>query len=110
MTPAQFQAIKKRNAERTQGKWVTGIREGTLPIVCVVVDDNDEYIIVEASYSDFSTDQDTENCLFIAHASEDIPVLLAEIERLEKAVKVAYNDGFKTGYNQGRSNAEEGRY
>lgn len=100
MTPAQFQAIKKRNAARTPGKWETAIREGFIPSALIITD-NDQ-LIAQAAFSNFSTEQDFKNMAFAAHASEDIPALIAEVERLQTTLKEAYNEG--------HSNAEEGRH
>ena len=62
--------IKARNAARTQGKWVYDAAEVRSSTV-VVVDAEDGV-------------QSEEDGVFIAHASEDIPEMLAEVERIRE--------------------------
>ncbi len=76
MTPDQLADIAARNAARTQGKWVTD------PIKPGIVRFNDD------PTTGFLIGQ-RDNAAFIAHASDDIPSLLAEVKRLTAALAEA---------------------
>ena len=91
MTPEQLAAIAARNAARTPGKWTQHLVDDTT-VVCRGQDicctfpggglDDDV---------DFNTDTEQRelDAAFIAHASEDIPALLAEVARLTAALTEA---------------------
>ena len=91
MTPEQLAAIAARNAARTPGKWTQHLVDDTT-VVCRGQDicctfpggglDGDV---------DFNTDTEQRelDAAFIAHASEDIPALLAEVARLTAALAEA---------------------
>ena len=89
MTPEQLAAIAARNAARTPGKWTQHLVDDTT-VVCRGQDicctfpggglDDDV---------DFNTDTEQRelDAAFIAHASEDIPSLLAEVARLTAVIE-----------------------
>lgn len=115
MTPEQIAAIAARNEARTQGKWThTTYLSGTQNVefpgsrgVAVVnsVNDHDNkpiansvlclpptHMAVSQRLEDYGRDDDHQrfhNGQFIAHASEDIPSLLAEVARLTAALAEA---------------------
>lgn len=91
MTPEQTAAIAARNAARTQGKWNQHLVDDTTVVcngqtICCTFPEGglDDEV-------DFNTDteQREKDAAFIAHASEDIPALLAEVSRLSDALAEA---------------------
>ena len=90
MTP-DLAAIAARNAARTQGKWNQHLVDDTTVVcngqtICCTFPEGglDDEV-------DFNTDteQREKDAAFIAHASEDIPSLLAEVARLTAALAEA---------------------
>ncbi|MGE8004007.1 hypothetical protein [Lysinibacillus sp. NPDC093216] len=71
MNPEQLNAIKERVANATPGPWESGQIEGEKSY-CVI--DNDSFI------GKGMLRKDSE---FIAHAQEDVPALVTEVERLK---------------------------
>jgi len=90
MTPEQLAAIAARNAARTQGKWkaaphgetfhlqVDGVWHAELSI---------GYQFKSFPYPEEAAAQFKKDAAFIAHASEDIPSLLAEVARLTAVIE-----------------------
>jgi hypothetical protein len=76
LTQEEIEAIRKRAEAATPGPWVVG----AVPDV-VFVETNQSELILEKE-SDKTQDYNTAE--FIAHAREDVPKLVAEIERLRK--------------------------
>lgn len=75
LTPAQLEAIRERVEKATAGPWEYNAKIDS--------------ITAEDDYGSFIIADDTETVVdaeFIAHAREDIPKLLAEIERLRKEI------------------------
>lgn len=90
MNAEQLQAIKDRAEKATLGPWdfERGIKErgDRRPAVIEYFDyDYGEWFI----HGDISNLNDAE---FIAHAREDIPKLVAEVERLKSAIAEAISD------------------
>lgn len=102
MTPEQLAAIAARNAARTPGKWTQHLVDDTT-VVCRGQDicctfpggglDDDV---------DFNTDTEQRelDAAFIAHASEDIPSLLAEVARLTAEKQEAEQRGYDAAKEQ----------
>jgi hypothetical protein len=82
LTQAELNAIKERAEKATPGPWVKTFAAG-IEIVC----DFETKII--SDYSGVIRYSDAE---FIDHAREDIPKLVAEVERLKSAITEAISD------------------
>lgn len=100
MTEQELQAIKERVEKATPGPW--GFDKGKKEhmdrrpaVIEVFVEEENEWFIS----GDISDLKDAE---FIAHAREDIPALIAEVERLQKALKTTDADlyVYKDLYNE----------
>ena len=87
MTDEQLQAIKQREQAATKGPWTEGVgkvRNGETRELIIGADGR---TIVAMAYGGFghpTPDCTTEDRRFIAAAREDVPALLAEVERLRK--------------------------
>lgn len=77
MTPEQLTAIKERVAKATPGRWsVRRHTDGTIDVISVETTEHNEYLArIELGEIDDAT--------FIANARQDIPALVAEVERLK---------------------------
>ena len=92
MTPERLQEIKARCEAATEGPWGL-FKEAGADII-----GNTEIIILEiccgirthATLREFNTD-------FIAHARQDLPDCLDEIERMKSLVEAAYLEGSSDG-------------
>jgi hypothetical protein len=83
MTKPDLSAIRARNEARTPGRWRAINGKGS---ATVQADECAVYINVrryEGEYIDDSVERWQRDAQFIAHASEDIPALLARVEELE---------------------------
>ncbi|MCG5252570.1 ead/Ea22-like family protein [Brevibacillus agri] len=84
ITPEELAAIRERAERATPGRWsiagrppcVVSNPTGPREVICVGQDSN-----VEGQRDNWDDMQ------FIAHAREDIPKLLAEIERLQSVIR-----------------------
>lgn len=77
MTEDELKAIRERADKATPGPWVGG--DGEYDDVCAAIpnsNDNAVYLIIECMYKN--------DVSFVAHARQDIPALVAEVERLQK--------------------------
>lgn len=74
----EIEAIRKRTEAATPGPWLSAKLHGEW---CAV---NEERRIVAEMYQDC----DVQDADFIAHAREDVPKLLAEIERLSRMLNI----------------------
>lgn len=108
LTPTREQAIRARLVAATKGPWaawtdqdgtphmggmlMVGVEAGVIPDGETWVEGADVNNPVAHTY----TPEDRE---FIAHAREDIPALLAEIDRLRGKLADAWNEGYKAGAN-----------
>lgn len=83
LTDNELNAIKARNAARTQGEWIDDV-DGDDGGLRVYRKGDDKYSLFYFWFGDMEeTDQiDHANAHFVSHASKDIPALLAEVERL----------------------------
>ncbi|MEG0470753.1 MAG: hypothetical protein RR588_00305 [Solibacillus sp.] len=86
MNAEQLQAIKERVEKATPGPWAfdKGKKERMdrrPAVIEVFVQEENEWFIS----GDISDLKDAE---FIAHAREDVPALIAEVERLKKALSI----------------------
>ena len=91
LSQEELNAIKKRAEKATPGPWIPSC----LSSGYVVCDDREFEVIASVmEYNDDGTvymvftDNHENNRQFIAHAREDIPKLLVEIERLRKLAEV----------------------
>lgn len=76
MEPGRLEEIRAREKAATEGPWEWNADEGCFESVAATT-----YVHEHGGYErDFA--QSTEDMDFIAHAREDIPALLAEVERL----------------------------
>ena len=75
INPDELAAMKAREKAATKGPWVVGMR--IMDMFSIDTVDREAYL------GDICSEQDSE---FIAHARQDIPKLLAEVERLQKIV------------------------
>ena len=83
LTPAQLEAIRKRAEAATEGKWFT--------------DDAELYVSADG-YVEVAEAYEKADAEFIAHSREDIPALLAEVERLRTAlIEIADIDDWDYG-------------
>ena len=85
MTTAELDAIRVRAAKATPGPWepVSGmifLQKGDGPVVCST---DCEILVLGPRGAEAKAFEDQE---FIAAAREDIPALLAEVDRLNKVV------------------------
>lgn len=84
LTTQEIEAIRERAEKATEGPWYYALnineQTGEPDVLPHVISDTQE-VISENMYD--------ENAEFIAHAREDIPKLLAEVERLETAIQDA---------------------
>lgn len=93
MTQEQLDAIKGREAKATIGPWgVDGpsLCGGVDSLAVYHVEDGGAVAYVQPSWDD---------AVFIAEAREDVPALLAEVERLRGKIADAWDEGYKAGDN-----------
>ncbi|MGE7843942.1 hypothetical protein ACQKNX_24550 [Lysinibacillus sp. NPDC093712] len=104
MTPEQLNAIKERLAKATPGPWGfdkgDNLREDRRPAVVEHFDYEHGEWFIHGDIADIS------DATFIAHARQDIPALVAEIERLraeltdiivvatEEASSITHDNGY----------------
>lgn len=83
MTEEQLQAISARVNKATPGKW------GAVPIY-----GEDEFYVYGDNMNEGVASEvyEKEDAEFIAHAREDVPALLAEVERLREALEFYANE------------------
>ena len=75
LTQAELNEIKERAEKATSGPWqVASTTDGEYILDC------DEWVVA-------ATFERREDAYFVAHAREDIPRLVAEIERLQAALE-----------------------
>jgi len=93
MTPEQLNAIKERASKATVGPWVTAEEiDGVYSGMKTVVRSTDppsrwSSRIVSVGQTRRHVKEDAENnAEFIAQARQDIPALIAEVERLKSAL------------------------
>ena len=81
MTDEQLAAIRARCEVATPGPWIIGhvLIEPTLHRS---VHDADGWMLANCDLRNRPAEQTESNVAFIAHAREDVPALLAEVERL----------------------------
>lgn len=85
MTNEELEQIRQRCEAATPGPWTCDPREGSR-CVAILEDEDPEcntYINAREHTGRSSTEEDGE---FIARVREDVPVLLAEIERLRDEI------------------------
>lgn len=104
MTPEQLEAIKARNAARTQGKWTADefAMANDSPVRVGTTDGSPLYYHRSATICQCFTNHNDDrpkgeplvgpiqaerNAKFIAHASEDIPALISALEAEQEKVK-----------------------
>lgn len=99
MTPEQLQAIKERVEKATVGPWRLDLWDGLLisGFTKRVVLKGGQGKAIKAASEDIN---------FIAHAREDVPVLVAEVERLQQE-KEALEFQLKVSINHAETVAEE---
>jgi len=78
MNAEQLNAIKERTEKATSGPWYWSTDSGDSL-------ESDEAYVLSAT-SDWHIDGRYSNKEFIAHAREDIPALVAEVERLRSVI------------------------
>lgn len=83
MKPEQINAIKERAAKATPGTWVVRKHTGgIIDVVSVETTEHHEYLTrIELG--------EIEDAEFIAHAREDVPALVAEVERLSRGRNIS---------------------
>lgn len=83
-----LEAIKQREAAATPGPWVLadGSR-GFTPGCTIFEGDNSGRVIAYTASMGASLERLQADGAFIAHAREDVPALVAEIERLRTALE-----------------------
>lgn len=85
MNKEQLDAIKGRVANATPGEWIIDNSSDDRPYITDIWFDGEENGHVEIHrYGASAESYDAE---FIAHARQDVPTLIAEVERLQKALK-----------------------
>lgn len=79
LTPEQLRAIKGRCEQATEGPWEVEGRGGVH-----MSGRRDAYIVVQAKTGRclHGPTWTYEDAVFVAHAREDVPALIAEVERL----------------------------
>lgn len=82
-----IQEIRERHAASTPGEWYPN-RDGSFHDVRI--HDDDPSTLVDGMVAGLMEATDAE---FIAHAHQDVPWLLAEIERLESQLDAAMEPG-----------------
>lgn len=85
LTNADMAEIKKRAEAATEGPW------NKFPIV-----DNDEFVVIGGDMV-AETVYEEADATFIAHARQDVPALLAEVERLRKALEDVVYEQYEIG-------------
>lgn len=102
MTPEHIAAIAARNAARTQGKWqAVALGNDYYPSEVWFADNMRVCLMPSNTGQRKPKDAD-----FIAHASEDIPSLLAEVARLTAEKQEAYQQGYDMAKEQAAKLAE----
>jgi len=96
MTPEEFQAIKNRNAARTQGEWTLVL--GSKTVVRWAWDGQFDFGGIEVMDGTFvlganrfgydSLEAKKEDAEFLVSASVDVPAMITEIERLQTRIAV----------------------
>lgn len=87
MTEEELKAIKDRADKASAGPWTCGIPDDEGQIW---VDVGDREAATRRFYwhdMEMATGKDLYNAEFIAHAREDVPALIAEVERLNEYVR-----------------------
>lgn len=100
MNKEQLDAIKERVANATPGEWIIDNSSDDRPYITDIWFDGEENGHVEIHrYGASAESYDAE---FIAHARQDISALIAEVERLQKALKNTDSDlyVYKDLYNE----------
>ncbi len=92
MTPKQLAEIKARCEAASEGPWRFSMER---EIYEADIFDSNDYLLARAEFYE-SKKQIDDNANFIAHARQDLPDCTAEIERLQKACRMAY-EGLCTG-------------
>lgn len=105
-TDEQLAAIRERCDKATEGPWkaeveIDGIYAGR-PTVVVSSKRSSMLTrrVVNVSQTRKCVENEENNIEFIAHAREDIPLLLAEIEHLKWELSHEYYEGFKHGHSK----------
>ena len=90
MTPSRLAEIKARCEAASEGPWYENfsIQSGSQ----IVAADSPICLIQEGC-----TERGYANMLFLSGARSDLPDCIAEIERLQELVRVAYREGGNTG-------------
>lgn len=83
MNQGQLNAIKERVAKATPGPWES---EETVEGHIDIFNPNEDYAVCQTGNETYDclNDGDTE---FIKHSITDVPILVAEVERLREALK-----------------------
>lgn len=93
MNKEQLDAIKARVAKATAGEWATIYRFNVITLDKNSQEVNTAFleadnVIATTTDGEFIQTQNAENDAdFIAHARQDVPALIAEVERLQKVLK-----------------------
>ena len=82
MTPEQLASIRERAEAATEGPWLQGREKVRYESAREVYTERDPS---RTSRDVCRADEADEDAEFIAHAREDVPALLAEVERLQRA-------------------------
>ena len=90
MSEQELAAIRARAEAATDGPWQQSMDiTGRLMVVVNLTPHQFREIIIAVSSDNSPRDEDLD---FIAHAREDVPALLAEVERLREALAVVVAD------------------
>jgi len=93
MTEEQLEAIRKRAEKATEGPWFhTGYHVATKPGISGGYPPNSASICETFDGEYIENNNGINDASFIAHAREDIPKLLAEIDRLRNGIAIAINE------------------
>lgn len=103
LTNEQLAEIRKRAEATTAGPWyVSALAEGYIyaggefTVVASTVEYNEDGSV----HTRLDNDKSVDNQEFIAHARQDVPALLAEVERLRREISfIAHVDLLKNAYN-----------
>lgn len=95
MTPEQLNAIKERASKATAGPWVTDVY---VSITDICADNNP--ILTTSDEVMWENPNHVNDASFIAHARQDIPALITEVERLRNEISFIANvDMVTNAYN-----------
>lgn len=103
LTPAELGEIRERAEKATQGEWTPGTSAKGAAAVWTAISVTGSMQVAETGYAEF----DHDNANFIAHSREDLPRLLAEVDRLKVERDAAYSKGLRDGRTPTCSHCEQ---